>query len=109
MKEDLFGKYCVILTGVSRKPFIYRILKSGNNSNCWSEIPLTYESEHNPKPHNSFEHVLFVVRDGVIDDNSKIIRVAEKDVCVLDSLSDYNKYVIDDDKELLLEILERVQ
>ena len=109
MNKDLFGKYCVIPTGMSCKPFIYKILESGHKSNCWSEIPLTYDSENNPKHHDIFEHVLFVVCDTLIDDKSKIIRVAEKDVRVLNTLADYKQYLMDDDKELMLEILERIQ
>lgn len=109
MSRDLFGKYCVISTGINRKPFIYKILASGTRSNCWSELPLTYDSEHNPKRHDNFENILFVVCDTLIDDSSKIVRVAEKDVIVLDTFADYKQYMVDEDKELLLEILERVQ
>lgn len=79
-KPNLFGRYCEIPTGQSAKPFIYRIISSDTRSNGWSEIPLTYNTETQPIIHDYSEDILFVVSDGIIDETSRIIRVALKDV-----------------------------
>ena len=80
---DLFGKRCVIPTGVSGKPFVYRIISSDTKSNAWSEVPLTYESETNPVHHEHFEEILIVIVDTLIDEKSRLVRVARKDVELL--------------------------
>lgn len=76
----LFGKRCKIPTGMSGRQFVYRIIKSGVRSNAWSEIPLTYQTESRPTRHDETEEIIFVVLDTLIDDKSRILRVALKDV-----------------------------
>ena len=81
----LFGKRCKIITNYSREPFVYRIVNSGIQSNVWCELPLTYDSIHNPVSHKSMEDVLIVVCDTLIDETSELIRVALKDVELIDN------------------------
>ncbi len=80
----LFGKRCIIPHGFSGKPFVYRIVNSGTYSNAWSEVPLTYQSESNLLLHDEFEEVLIVVVDTLINERSKLVRVARKDVKLID-------------------------
>ena len=65
---------------MSARPFVYRIVRSGVRSNTWIEPPITYQSENNPVTHEESKSILFVVLDTLIDDHSRIIRVAEQDV-----------------------------
>lgn len=76
----LFGRRCLIPNGYDKRPFVYRIVNSGIVSNGWCEPPLTYQSEHNVILHDHSEPILIVVCDTLIDENSKLIRVALKDV-----------------------------
>ena len=80
----LFGKRCRILTGYDKRSFVYRIVNSGLRSNTWSEPPLTYWSETEPVRHGHSEDVLIVVCDTLIDEKSRLIRVALKDVELMD-------------------------
>ena len=57
-----------------------KIVNSGILSNAWSEPPLTYYSEKEPIIHDHSEEVLIVVCDTLIDERSKLVRVALKDV-----------------------------
>lgn len=82
--DNLFGKRCAIPTGMSERPFIYRILSSDTESNAWSEPPITASSERNLVRHDYYEQILFVVMDGIIDETSRILRVARKDVKIID-------------------------
>jgi len=84
----LFGKRCRILTGYAKRPFVYRIVNSEWMSNTWCEPPITYQSERNPVRHDYSENVLIVVLDTLIDDNSRLIRVALKDVELMDEVQD---------------------
>lgn len=79
-KIGLFGRRCLIANGMNSRPFVYRIVNSGTESNTWSEPPLTYQSENNPVIHDHFEEILIVVCDTLIDEKSKLVRVARKDV-----------------------------
>ena len=79
-KLGLFGRRCKILHGYNREPFVYRIVNSGTRSNCWCEVPLTYQSERNLVHHDYYTEVLIVVCDTLIDERSSLIRVARKDV-----------------------------
>lgn len=85
LEKDLFGRKCVIKTGYSNRDFVYRVIRSGVKSNAWSEVPLTYKSESEPTVHEESESILFVIVDTLVDDHSRIIRVAEKDVQLLPS------------------------
>lgn len=85
LTHDLFGRKCLIKTGYSERDFVYRIIRSGVSSNGWSEVPLTYQTETNPTVHETLESVLYVIMDTLIDEKSRIIRVAEKDVKLLEN------------------------
>lgn len=76
----LFGCRCLIPHGNDKRPFVYRIVNSGTISNGWCEPPLTYQSECNVILHDHSEPILIVVCDTLINENSKLIRVALKDV-----------------------------
>lgn len=78
--KGLFGRRCKILHGFNREPFVYRIVNSGIRSNGWCEVPLTYYSEREIVSHDDFEDVVIVVCDTLIDEKSKLVRVALKDV-----------------------------
>ena len=80
----LFGKRCRILTGYDKRPFVYRIVNSELISNTWCEPPITYQSEKNPVRHGYRENVLIVVLDTLINEDSRLIRVALKDVELID-------------------------
>lgn len=80
----LFGKRCRILTGYDKRPFVYRIVNSELISNTWCEPPITYQSEKNPVRHGYRENVLIVVLDTLVNENSRLIRVALKDVELMD-------------------------
>ena len=83
--KGLFGKRCIIPYGMSAQPFVYRIVNSGIKSNCWSEVPITAETEANPVNHGEeMEDVLIVVCDTLIDERSRLVRVALKDVEIMD-------------------------
>ena len=79
----LFGRRCIIPNGYDSRPFVYRIVNSEWQSNTWSETPLTYYSENNPVIHDHSEDILIVVCDTLIDEKSKLVRVALKDVQLL--------------------------
>ena len=80
----LFGKRCRILTGYDKKPFVYRIVNSELISNTWCEPPITYQSEKNPVRHDYSANVLIVVLDTLVNEDSRLIRVALKDVELID-------------------------
>lgn len=80
----LFDKRCIIPTGYSARPFVYRILNSGVMSNSWCEVPLTVQSKRDTKWHKDTEEIIFVVLDTLIDERSQIIRVALKDVEIME-------------------------
>ena len=84
----LFGKRCRILTGYDKRPFVYRIVNSEWMSNTWSEPPITYQSGKNPVRHDHSENVLIVVVDTLINENSRLLRVALKDVELMNESSE---------------------
>ena len=82
--KGLFGKRCIIPYGMSAQPFVYRIVKSGIKSNYWSEVPITAKTVANPVNHGEeTEDVIIVVCDTLIDETSSLIRVALKDVEIM--------------------------
>jgi len=82
--KGLFGKRCIIPYGMSAQPFVYRIVNSGIKSNYWSEVPITAKTEANPVNHGEeMEDVLIVVCDTLIDETSRLVRVALKDVEIM--------------------------
>ena len=80
---DLFGRRCLIPYGYSERPFVYRIVSSDLKSNTWVEPPMTAQSEANPVHHDHSEDILIVVLDTLVSDDSKLHRVALKDVELL--------------------------
>jgi len=80
---DLFGKRCRIKhVSDLERGFVYRIVNSGVRSNCWKELPLgRYGNE--PIHHDTMEDIVYVVCDTLIDEMSKIERVALKDIEII--------------------------
>lgn len=80
---DLFGKRCRIKhVSDLERGFVYRIVNSGVRSNCWKELPLgRYGNE--PIQHDTMEDIVYVVCDTLIDEHSKIERVALKDIEIM--------------------------
>lgn len=80
---DLFGKRCRIKhVSDLERGFVYRIVNSGVRSNCWKELPLgRYGNE--AIQHDTMEDVVYVVCDTLIDEGSKIERVALKDIEIM--------------------------
>ncbi len=80
---DLFGKRCRIKhVSDLERGFVYRIVNSGVRSNCWKELPLgRYGNE--PIQHDTMEDVFFVVCDTLIDETSRIEKVALKDIEIM--------------------------
>lgn len=79
----LFGKRCRIKHVSNMKEgFVYRIVNSGIRSNCWKELPLGRAKSENVT-HDYFEEIVIVVCDTLIDENSKLERVALKDIEIM--------------------------
>ena len=98
----LYGKRCRI-PHVSDKErgFVYRIVNSGIRSNVWKEPPLGRYYNDNIQ-HDHMEDVLIVVCDTLIDENSKLERVALKDVVIMDETDNSVLEDIKDDIENML-------
>lgn len=83
-KDPLFGKYCYIDTPwIAGKNTIYRIVNSGVRSNGWVEVPISGQGK--VVLHDYQEDVVFVVLDTLISEDSRIKRVALKDVKIADT------------------------
>jgi hypothetical protein len=80
---DLFGKRCRIKhVSDLERGFVYRIVNSGVRSNCWKELPLgRYGNE--AIRHDTIEDVVYVVCDTLINEDSKIEKVALKDIEIM--------------------------
>ena len=82
--DQLFGKYCYIDTPwIAGEKTIYRIIRSGVRSNAWCEVPvngLTKKVNHGEHS----EEIVFVVLDTLIDEDTKIMRFALKDVEIIE-------------------------
>lgn len=92
--KQLFGRRCKILTGFDCKPFVYRIVSSGIRSNAWSEVPLTYYTERELVKHDTLEECVIVVCDTLINEESRLIRVALKDIELMDeAVTKINKVI----------------
>ena len=81
---NLFGRYCLIVSGVKKSKRLYRIIRSGLKSRLWSEIPLIYESVYRPNKHDKAEDIVFVVLDENINECTRIVRVRVKDIELVD-------------------------
>lgn len=79
--DGLFGWYCRIPYGhyykQTQEKHIYKIVSCFGESNCWSEIPHTYQSEI-PTRHDEMEFVVNVIHCGI--DETKVLRFALKDI-----------------------------
>lgn len=80
VNADMFGLYAMIPYGhfyhETGETHIYKIVNR-HQSNTWCEVPLTYQTETNPKRHDTIEDVLNVIHCGI--DERKVITVAMKD------------------------------
>ena len=79
--QELFGRYARIAYGHAlRGKQDYHIYKCIQNfrSNCYCDIPLTYQSENNCYKHDEIVDVVNVIHCGL--DENKVIRVAIKDI-----------------------------
>lgn len=80
---DLFGKRCRIKhVSDLERGFVYRIVNSGVRSNCWKELPLGRYGDEAIR-HDNMEDIVYVVCDTLIDEHSKIERVALKDIEII--------------------------
>ncbi len=80
----LFGKRCRIQHVSNMKDgFVYRIVNSGIRSNSWKELPLGHYGDK-PVQHDTMEDVIIVVCDTLIDEMSRLERVALKDVVLME-------------------------
>lgn len=85
--KGLFGKYCKIAYGYARfndgkqQYHVYKII-SNFRSNKYSDVPLVYQTENNPTVHDEIVDVVNVIHCGI--DESKVIRVALKDIELTD-------------------------
>ena len=80
---DLFGKRCRIKhVSDLERGFVYRIVDSGTRSNCWKELPLGRYGDEAIR-HDNIEDIVYVVCDTLIDEHSKIERVALKDIEIM--------------------------
>ena len=86
--QDLFGRYARIAYGhaVSGKQnyHIYKCIQTFK-SNCYCDTPLTYQTENNCYSHEDVTDVVNVIHCGI--DESRVIRVALKDIELLPTLS----------------------
>ena len=83
----LFGKRCRIPHVLDKdNGFVYRIVSSGMRSNTWKEPPLgRYYNDYDKNvQHDHMEDILIVVCDTLIDEKSRLERVALKDVLIMD-------------------------
>ena len=91
--EDLFGKYCYINTPwIAGAETRYRIIKSGDRSNTWCEVPVTGKTK--PVTHDSTEEVVFVVLDTLVSDMSIIKKFALKDIIIIEDKNGAEAFVI---------------
>lgn len=82
--KGLFGKRCRIKHCSNlERGFVYRIVNDGVRSNTWRELPLGRFGKE-PVLHDTFEEVVFVVCDTLIDESSKIEKVALKDIEIIE-------------------------
>ena len=82
--KGLFGKRCRIKHCLNlKRGFVYRIVNDGVLSNEWRELPLGRFGKE-PVLHDTLEEVVFVVCDTLIDESSKIEKVALKDIEIIE-------------------------
>lgn len=84
--QELFGRYARIAYGHAlggeQDYHIYKCIQSFR-SNCYCDVPLTYQTENNCYKHENIVDVVNVIHCGI--DESRVIRVALNDVELLPS------------------------
>lgn len=84
--EELFGRYARIAYGHAldgkQNYHIYKCIKSFM-SNCYCDVPLTYQTENNCHTHDKIVEVVNVIHCGI--DENRVIRVARNDIELLPS------------------------
>lgn len=84
MIDPLFGKYCYIDTPwIAGEKTVYRIIRSGVRSNSWCEVPVNGRTKKVNHGEHS-EEIVFVMLDTLIDEDTKIMRFALKDVEIIE-------------------------
>ena len=82
--QELFGRYARIAYGHAldgkQNYHIYKCIKSFM-SNCYCDVPLTYQTENNCHTHDNIVEVVNVIHCGI--DENRVIRVARNDIELL--------------------------
>lgn len=82
--QELFGRYARIAYGHAldgkQDYHIYKCIRSFM-SNCYCDVPLTYQTENNCHTHDNIVEVVNVIHCGI--DESRVIRVARNDIELL--------------------------
>lgn len=82
--QELFGRYARIAYGHAldgkQNYHIYKCIRSFM-SNCYCDVPLTYQTENNCHTHDNIVEVVNVIHCGI--DENKVIRVARNDIELL--------------------------
>lgn len=90
--QDLYGRYARIAYGYKayasvpgkQDYHIYKVIQHFQ-SNCYCDVPLTYQTENNCYNHGEVVDVVYVIHCGI--DESRVIRVALKDIELLPTRS----------------------
>lgn len=82
--QELFGRYARIAYGHAlggeQDYHIYKCIQSFR-SNCYCDVPLTYQTENNCYKHENIVDVVNVIHCGI--DENRVIRVARNDIELL--------------------------
>lgn len=82
--QELFGRYARIAYGHAldgkQDYHIYKCIQSFR-SNCYCDVPLTYQTENNCYNHENIVDVVNVIHCGI--DENRVIRVARNDIELL--------------------------
>lgn len=82
--QELFGRYARIAYGHAldgkQDYHIYKCIQSFR-SNCYCDVPLTYQTENNCHTHDNIVEVVNVIHCGI--DENRVIRVARNDIELL--------------------------
>ena len=82
--QELFGRYARIAYGHAldgkQEYHIYKCIRSFM-SNCYCDVPLTYQTENNCHTHDNIVEVVNVIHCGI--DENRVIRVARNDIELL--------------------------
>lgn len=82
--QEIFGRYARIAYGHAldgkQDYHIYKCIQSFM-SNCYCDVPLTYQTENNCHTHDNIVEVVNVIHCGI--DENRVIRVARNDIELL--------------------------